>query len=228
MKKGIIYGLSILLLAGAAISCRKTSKGKMSNEWKLDSYSSTETSTDDSGDMSTYSVEADESSITITDSETPNGGSTTTNTIQGTVNEFSFVINKDGTWERTFDITTTQSDNGITVTSNDKTTSSGTWNFLGKVEEFKKNERVVFNTLSETVDSRTETTFSGSTQTDTSSETETYANGENSEVMLIVESKRKELQLKSERDYTSTEVQNGNTNTYSVTAENEWSLVQED
>ena len=226
MKRIVIYSLSVLLVAGVAISCKKTSKGKMSNDWNLSEFSSTETETDNDGDVYTETITSDGTSITRTTSNTSNG-STSSNTVQGVVNDYSYVINKDGTWEETMDVTFTSTNSGTTTTENSVMTSSGTWNFLGKIEEFKKNERVVFNTLSETMSNTTSTTFGGSTLTSSSSETESFANGENSEVMLVVESKRKELQLKTERDYTSQEVQGNSTYTYSVTAETEWSLVQE-
>ena len=226
MKRIVIYSLSVLLVAGVAISCKKTSKGKMSNDWNLSEFSSTETETGNDGDVYTETITSDGTSITRTTSNTSNG-STSSNTVQGVVNDYSYVINKDGTWEETMDVTFTSTNSGTTTTENSVMTSSGTWNFLGKIEEFKKNERVVFNTLSETMSNTTSTTFGGSTLTSSSSETESFANGENSEVMLVVESKRKELQLKTERDYTSQEVQGNSTYTYSVTAETEWSLVQE-
>lgn len=227
MKKIIIYSLSVLLVAGAAISCRKTSKGKMSNEWQLSDYSSTETRTDDDGDVNTTTITSDGTTITSTSSYT-SGGTTTSNTATGVVNDYSFVIDKDGTWEETMDVTFTDTDGNATSVETTATVSSGTWNFLGNVEEFKKNERVVFNTLSETNNYSSSTTFGGTTISSSSSETESFANGENAEIMLVVESKRKELELMTERDYTSQEVDNdGDISNYAVTSETSWSLVQE-
>lgn len=83
-------------------------------------------------------------------------------------------------------ITFTSTTNGITVIENTVSVSSGTWNLLGKIEEFKKNERVVFNTLSENITNST--TIAGNT--DSSSESYTYANREEAEIMLVVEFKR--------------------------------------
>lgn len=227
MKRIAIYSLSVLLVAGAAMSCRKTSKGKMSNEWQLSEYSFNETQTDDDGDVTTTTISSDGTSISRTTSTT-SGGSTSSTTVQGVVNDYSYVIDKDGTWEETMDVTYTTTNSGATTVDNSVTITSGTWNFLGKIEEFKKNERVVFNTLSESITSSSSTSFGGSTISSSSSESYTYANGEESEIMLVVESKRKELQLMTERDYTSQQVQNnGNISTYAVTAETEWSLVQE-
>jgi hypothetical protein len=227
MKKIVIYSLSVLLVAGAAISCRKTSKGKVSNEWQLDSYSQSETERNDNGDVTTTTIEADESTITTTTVNTPNGDPTTTTTQQGTVNDFAYVINKDGTWELTMDVTFTSNDNGVSSSSNEKTVSEGTWNFLGNVEEFKRNERVVFNTTSVQTTTLSSFTVGGQTTTTTTNSTESYANGEMSDIRLVVESKRKELQLKTESDYSYTETQSGSTDTYTVVGSTEWSLIGE-
>lgn len=226
MKKVVIYSLSVLLVAGAAISCRKTSKGKVSNEWQLDSYSQSETETNDDGDVTIRTVEADESSITTTTQSTPNGDPTTTTTQQGTVNDFAYVINKDGTWEMTMDVTFTSNENGVSSTTNETTVSEGTWNFLGNVEEFKRNERVVFNTTSIATTTVSSVTIAGTTTTNTTVQNESYANGEMSDVRLVVESKRKELQLKTESEYSYTETQSGSTDSYSVVGSTEWSLVE--
>lgn len=207
MKKLFVYGLSIALVAGAA-SCKKSSKGKMANEWTISSYESTITSTTTNtgspADTDVQSISSDGATLTITSSS--NG--TANDPVTGTVNAFTYTIEKDGTWSSLMDITTTQTiDIGGTVytaTTNSKEESTGTFDFLNGVsKDFKKNERVVFNTLT----SKT-TTVSSSDIPGSSSSTDvddyTYAEGENSMIYVITESKKKSLILTSAENNTYT------------------------
>src|SRR5690606_3459595 len=66
----------------------------------------------------------------------------------------NWVIEKDGTFSRTYNYTYTEEENGwggfTTVTTDYTVTStiSGTWSFVGKAKgEFKNKESVVFNIL---------------------------------------------------------------------------------
>jgi len=198
MKKIIYSTLSIALLAVSISSCAKSSKGKMSNEWKVTEYNSKETDTQSNGDVTVTTLVMTETTVTQTTEDTPNGGSTTTTTQTGTVNTNEMTIEKDGTWTGTRDVTYV---NGL-VTTKLTMATSGTWSFVGttKGDDFKKNERVLFNTLSET--NTQAVTISGSTST--SASTDTYMTGEVVMVYTVKESKKDELQLEAEMGNTYT------------------------
>jgi hypothetical protein len=236
MKKVLIYSLSIMLVAGAAISCKKTSKGKMSNEWQLEEWSEVETTVQDNGDRSVTTTTASGSSYTETEANTPNGQSTTTSSRNGTLNNFSYTIEKDGTWSREVGYTLeyTQTQGGVQTNYVDviSISNSGTWNFLGNVDEFKKNERVAFNTLSVTnvrTSTSTTTVFGTTqTQTDTYNENSTYNDGDMADIMVVVESKRKELQMESvEKTVENTSLNSGSQDTWTRSTDTQISLIQE-
>jgi hypothetical protein len=185
---------------------------------------STSTSTDASG-TSTETMTIEGTTLTIVSTDTPTGGSATTTTTNGTVNASTMTVGKDGTWSRNLDITITDDyDFGgttFTITSNSVMAESGTWDFLNGVsKDFKKNERVVFNTLSSTTTTTTTTEGGGISDVSTDVDTQTYAEGEMSEVMVVVESKGKELQMSSDAASTSTssETSGGSTTTTNSSA----------
>jgi hypothetical protein len=196
----------LFVAAAAAIafsSCKKTSKGKLSNEWVVSSMDMTSTYTSPDNDTYTSTVKTTDNSVTVTESSST---SPTTFSMTGVINSFTYTINKDGSWSSTVDVTFTESDASGKFVSNMVETTSGTWDFLGGVsKDWKKNERVVFNTTrSEVKETETYTPTSGSASTDTNTDTYTYADGEVSSVFVIVESKNKELQLKQEGNSTNT------------------------
>ena len=194
MKKLFVYGLSIALIAGAT-SCKKSSKGKMANDWTVSAWEQSSTDTDNDGDVTKSTVTATETTVTIVDTDTDG----TTETTNGTMNTNTYTIAKDGTWSSELQVTFVISETGFTVTQVMKMTASGTWDFLSGVGEFKKNERVVFNTLASTDEStQTVAITGGATTTDKDVTTNTFLDGENAQLFLIEESKGKELILKSE------------------------------
>lgn len=206
MKKILFFVAAGTFAATMLASCGKSTKGKMDNEWTIAKMTSTSTNTDENGNSSTSSRSLDGTNYTIT-----NGSFSSTST----VTEASMKIMKDGTWERSLVITDTE--NGVTSVSN--TTESGNWDFLNGVGEFKKNERVSFSTMKST--SINSTTISGVTSTNTYSNT--YADGENTMVYVVVESKGKSLELKYNGNNSYTDSNGTTTNvteeTLSLTAE---------
>ena len=207
MKKIVLMSAAVLLVAGTMVSCKKSSKGKMDGEWTVESW------TDRTTDTSGGSTDTDETKITgttLTQTST-SGGSTETTT--GTVQEASYSIKKDGTWSRSIKFTTIDVVFGVTFTTAASTMSSGNWDFATGVGEFKKNERVVFSTLSETNSSVT----TSSLPTQTSSSTQTYADGENSEIFVITESKKKSLSLEMKGASTYSTGGNSSSDTRNVT-----------
>jgi len=231
MKKLFILGLSVVMASGAIVSCSKTSKGKMSNDWKVDSWKSTTTTTQNNGSKTESTESHNGSTLTTTTITTPNGGSPTTTTSTKDVNAHTYVISKDGTWSSEYTTTGTQTTtiggvNVVTVTKREATLS-GSWNFLGKIDEFKKNERVIFHTLnSKVVTTTTVTPQGGTSQTSTSTDSNTFSDGLVSNVYIVVESKNKELQLKTEDDYTITETSGGTTTTTTVKGGSEMTLTE--
>lgn len=204
MKKVFICTLSVAFLTVGLSSCGKSSKGKMSNEWKVTEYNDTRTETQSNGDKTVTTTTMTETTATMTEVDTPNGGSSTTTTSTATINANTMTIDKDGTWKATRDWTATQAlGGGITATTKVTESTSGTWAFVGKTkgDDFKKNERVIFNTLSE---SNTQTTTIGSGSPTTTTSSDTYKTGENVMVYTVKESKKSELQLEAEIGNTST------------------------
>lgn len=223
MKKLFVYGLSIALVAGAA-SCKKSSKGKLSNEWKMSTMTQESSDTDENGDTEKMTMTIADGVVTqvMTDA----AGDKTT--ITGTVTTADWTIAKDGTWSRTLEMnfdTYSFGGNDYDVDYTQKSEDSGSWDFMNGVsKDFKKNERVVFNTLmskSTTIDAT-----SGTASTDVSSET--FGEGENSDVMVVVESKGKMLTLSSDEDNSSSYTPDGGTaSTSSSTSTMTIELIQE-
>jgi hypothetical protein len=230
MKKVFIFGLSVALVAGSVTSCKKTSKGKLSNDWKTTSWNSTETETDANESTVTTVTSTDGVAITVVSTTTPTGGTAgTPNTINGVINDMSYTISKDGTFENNQDVTFTSTFTGGSVVSNTVTKTTGTWNFLSsnKTEEFKKNERVVFHILSEkTTDTQTITTGGSAGTPSVSSSDNTYATGENSDIFTVVESKGKLLTLMSETNSKETNTSGGSSSTETVVSSLEFTLEQ--
>ena len=205
MKKIFYSTLSIALLAVSISSCGKSSKGKMANDWKVTEMTSTSTDTQANGDKTVTTTSATETSATTT-TATTTGSSTNTTTTTASIAVNGMTIDKDGTWSWDQDFTIV---NGV-VTQNTKTTKTGTWSFVSKTkgDDFKKNERVVFNVLT---DNSTVVTSVGSSST-TSTSADTYLTGENVMIYTIKDSKKDELKL--ERDGSNTSSAGSSTSSY--------------
>ena len=230
MKKTLILLVVAALGAGTMSSCKKSNKRKLSGEWTMASMS--ETSTNTSGNPSTTTTttisSTDGAAISIVSSSTAAGSATTTST--GAVNSATWTIEKDGTWSMTMDVTLSGSETGLTWSSSEAETTTGTWSFLGKDKsaDFKRNDRVVFNTLTSAstyTDSYTVT--GGSTFTDNSSDSYSWATGENQATYVITESKKKELTLTQDGSSTWSDTDAGGTTSGSSTSMSEISLTQD-
>lgn len=208
MKKLILSVLSVALVAGTMTSCGKSSKGKMSNDWNVASYSDKSNTTQGNGDVSSTTEIGTATTFSITSSSSSNG-TTNSSVTNGTINENSMTIDKDGTWKSvkttTTVVTTTPFAGATTVTTSKiNVNSNGTWSFVGKnkTDEFKTNERVVFNTttVGTTGTGTAVTTFGGTSTTSSGSETisNNYKVGENSQIWTITESSAKSLKLSAE------------------------------
>jgi hypothetical protein len=200
MKKISMYTLSVLFLAVGMASCTKSTKGKITNEWKVTSYDDVQTYTNINGTKTTSTISMTETVITNTDVTEPTTGPSTTNTQSGTVNKNEFTIKKDGTWTWVIDAVYTTGNS----LDNQILEQSGTWSFVGKTkgDDFKKNERVLFNVLNLKA---TETETVNQVVVDSSTDNVTYATGNNTMIYTISESKKDKLELELESKYVFTQ-----------------------
>lgn len=134
---------------------------------------------------------------------------------EGVVNSSLWTINKDYTWDKTISFTSTL--NNVTTTRTIKT--SGTWYFLGKIDEYKNKERVVFNTL-ESKQSNTESYSNGTVNN--SEIVASFSDNEESITFEINQLKNKETILKREQSY-----KNVNQAIDELTTSNEYYLLTE-
>jgi hypothetical protein len=200
MKRISYYSLSITFLAVGLASCGKTTTGKMTNEWRVTSYQEKTELVNTSGDMAMSTVSSNGSDVSNEETNDPSTGPSTTQFQAGTVNAFEYTIKKDGTWSMIKDFTY-EYPNG---TDNRKQVKSGTWSFIGKTkgDDFKKNERILFNVLSET-----ETVIQTSNQVVVINQvsSNTYLTGENILIYTISESKKDQLGMNLEESYSGTQ-----------------------
>ena len=199
MKRISYYTLSIAFLAIGLASCGKTTAGKMTNEWKVTSYQEKLELVNASGDVNTTTISSNGSSFSYENVNDPAAGPSTTQYSTGTVNAFEFTINKDGTWSSIKDFIYTSPN----TSDQTKQVKSGTWSFVGKTkgDDFKKNERILFNILSET-----ETFIQTVDQVEVNNQvtSATYLTGEKVRVYTITESKKDQLGMTSEESYSNT------------------------
>lgn len=197
MKKVLVCALSAIVLTAGVSSCGKTTKGKISEDWNFTSLVGNSSSTS-GGTTNSSSYSTTISGSTITSTETSGG---TTDTENGTVAKYVMSIKKDGTYEISSDVTWIDG----SYSQQEISTEKGTWSFVGKnkTDEFKKNERVIFNTTSENSTTTTKNNVGGSVVTNTTSGSDTYLVGQNSIIYTVVESTGKKLVLETEYNGTS-------------------------
>lgn len=245
MKKLSLSVLAATLLFSA---CKKgendpsislvSRKARVAGEWNVDKMVSTDNSV--SGTTTYADAETFDGTTYTSTSSVTSGGTPTTETITGTIAKNTVTFTKDGTFTMEANYTTTEtqtSGGGYTeVTTKVYTNKTeGSWNFLGKVDEFKNKERIVLNYTkgSSSVATTTVTTFGGSSTTTTGSNSSdfTYNDGEASEVWAIDRLASKEMIVKSDKNstYASSTTSGGTTttNTYNSTGVSEITLSQE-
>jgi hypothetical protein len=200
MKRISFYTLSIAFLAAGLVSCGKTTTGKVTNEWKVTSYQEKIELVNSSGDINRSTTSSNGSSVSNEYVSDPATGPSTTLFATGTANAFEFIIKKDGTWSSIKDFTYTTSN------SSDQTKQerSGTWSFVGKTkgDDFKKNERILFNILNET---ETVTQISNQVLVNNQTTSDTYLTGENILIYTITLSKKDQLAMNLEESYSGTQ-----------------------
>ena len=195
MRNTSIYILSSVILLVGLSACGKTTKGKIANDWKVASSEETWIS-EDVNEKSTRTTSISGTTFSSTYIQQQGGGPPETVNETGTVQINDFTINKNGTWSSVREITKSQANNG-SYTS--KMEESGTWSFIEKTkgDDFKKNERVLFNVL--TANYYAVVKENGAV-TSESNAVSTYLTGERSSVYTVTESKKNKLEMKMERD----------------------------
>lgn len=154
MKKTLILLFVAALGAGTMSSCKKSSKGKMTGDWTVSSYtmSGTTVVAGTGGTTTSWSDVSD--GTTVTSSYTDNSGVTTITT---STESSTYSILKDGTYSTTTTTVSTSTLDGLNssfvlvpmqdITTTNVSNASGTWSFVkkNKSADVKTNERVVFN-----------------------------------------------------------------------------------
>lgn len=199
MKNTLLYiGILAITLVGMT-SCGKTTKRKLTNDWKVVSYFEEQEFNTSGGDRSVSTVSMTESTVSNTVIYEPSTGPGTTNSRTGEVKAHEFAIKKDGTWTYLQEIN--YPNNGFASYSLIK--MSGTWSFLkkNKGDDFEKNERIHFNVLkSET----REKNYSGTIVMSENSTESSYLTGENVLVYVVKTSKKDALEIELYHNYVFT------------------------
>lgn len=198
LKKLVILCFVIFVIS----ACGKTTKSKLSHDWKIIAYK--ETITNGNSSSTTVSTkEMDENTYT----ETFKGINSETQT-SGKVDKHILHIHKDGTWEEVLKTTYHHVDTGaVTTTSiiHEEEISSGYWQFARKDKSttFKKNERILFfteKTSSQTQKSIIYGYVGGNDTTNTSQAiNNSYTYGMNDKTWIVTESEKGKLALKFEK-----------------------------
>lgn len=209
MKKILLFVALATITTGTLVSCGKTTKGKLDADWVIDSME--ETTVHSGGSSNTLKIQGG----TITETYVVSGN---TSTESGTINEAKWTIGKDGTWTRVLSFKFIQQNTNVTRVATVKET--GNWDFFSGIGELKKNERIVFNTISRT---ETVVTTSGSS-TSTDTDVYTYKDGENSEIYTITESKKGTLNMEFKGAKSLVNTSGSTTTTSTVTTKKSYSM----
>ena len=192
---------------GLSLSSRKA---RFAGEWTIDAWDDAGTSVNTNNSSSSITTSTDVYSTKITgntytstsnSTSTAAGSTASTSTINGTVSEATYTIEKDGTWSSVMSVKiTSQTDliGGVSTTDaldlTMKTEASGTWQFLGKNSsaDLKNKEAVLLSTAKETITYTNVSTSGGSFKSDEVI-TRTYALNENTEVWTLSQLAKKEM-----------------------------------
>lgn len=192
-------------------SCLKSTKGKMANDWKVMEMIQQTTRVIDN-EKTIEAISASEAIYVHNIKTILNGENQSDITKKGKVISHVYSIQKNGDWDSKLVFELSEVDQtGIKTVALCTVKENGTWNFVGKnkTDEFKLNERVLFNVLSSKQDIQV-TVTAGSIVTKSSTNSfETHKVGEKVNIYTVVESKSKALTLESTTDSFSTEEKNG-------------------
>lgn len=223
MKTSHLKIFTISILALNLYSCGKTTAGKVTNFWNIDSFSTSQTISysDISGSFTQISkTSGDDKNYTSFDGT--GGGQI------GTIQIHTLNIKNDGTWELRFEYKTESNQYSSNITDKTILRQTGTWAFLDKdnTKEFKKNERIMLNTLKEELTTIETSIYNGiSNPSQTNSISNTYLTGEKVTIYTIKESTTKKLSLSSEGNNTIQDTDSPGANQSFVTT-NEMTLTK--
>ncbi|OIQ36369.1 MAG: hypothetical protein BM555_02730 [Crocinitomix sp. MedPE-SWsnd] len=231
MKKTILMFAAAGLMM-ATPSCKKgendpflslsSRKSRVAGEWEMSNYVGNTQNTEVDGDFSASTSTYSGGVITTENSWYDAGSQTTTSSTNNiTVNQATWSFMKDGTFSSTMNTTSVSASDiaGFTTTTTtvSTSTSTGNWSFIDKVKDsYKKKERMILNTLTETGSNQTTSvtvdnsgTFPTTTNVgDLTGWTNNYYSGETAETWEIDQLKGKEMIVK---------MMNQNSGTYSIT-----------
>lgn len=195
MKRITVYTLSVAFLAAGMLSCGKTSRGKMINDWNVESSTSEITFLGSDGEKLVTNEVIMDNSITTKYIQTSADGGTETSSSTGKVNANSWAIKKDGTWTWTRELEYSEGGGQKMITE-----QSGTWSFVSKNKEdgFKKNERVIFNVLSY---KSTQIFLTNGSVVSTDSSTDIYLTGERAMFFTVKNSSNKLLEMEMDTEF---------------------------
>lgn len=217
--------LLLVFAATAVTSCKKgegdsalslkSRKARVTGEWTIDSwvdeltYSNSSTSGGETTvNSGTRKTEITGTSTTMTESVTETGwwGTDSYNTTANGSVTATMKFEKDGTFSRKIEYRNVVKNyfsggvGGYTVTFNRTLETTGTWNFLGGIEEdYKNKERIVLNVLEDKI-SGTYTDSDGDSGNENISNK--YENGEFTEVWQLSTLKNKEMVIEATKSNT--------------------------
>jgi hypothetical protein len=215
---------TIMVVITFAESCKKgdgdpsislrSRKARVVGEWVIDNWvdqSSNTTTNNDNGSITsssgTNNLTINGTNILITSSQTSSGGTLFSTNGSGVVSA-KMTFEKDGSFTRNIQYSNmnyTQTYSGSTTTYTRSSTMqiSGTWNFLGGIEEdYKNKERIILNILQST--NTDNYIYPNGTDTYTTNQTNTYANGQNTEVWQLTTLKNKLIEMEAITNNTGT------------------------
>ncbi|MCT4580399.1 MAG: hypothetical protein N4A35_03200 [Flavobacteriales bacterium] len=207
MKKGFTIGMIVILVISGVVSCKKTSKRKIANEWTVSKMSS-EYIDEGPGGLNKGRLSIDGNSGSSTDISTIGD---TSITIDKTVSVkcYDYTINKDGTFSINNEMTWTRNaDGGVVYVDVAKNEILGKWAFLGKnkTDDFKKNELLVFYTTAMNFKGTNTVIENGTSTSSSSSKSITYSDHDYVSIYKVVASKSKELELLLESERKSSDI----------------------
>ncbi len=199
--------LSLVLSVGGMISCKKTNETKFVEKWVVKEFRNVETEpymgfgnfsevTETNGDL--YTKSGTYSGVPLPDgTEDPNYS------YNIALTSHTFRIRRNGEWECVLEYGIEDTSGTEIEKSSVTQTNAGSWSFLGNVDTFEKNERVVFNTTLKNYVEHYEVYNNGElVDSVTLYSLETYIDGEKPMVFRIVESKYGYLELLEEKNET--------------------------
>ncbi len=207
--KTIALKIPVFILAGMMmVGCKKAKTKEVSQKWTVFDYNEFEEFQNNNGTYYAHESIFSEYTFKINYISEPGGAASTA--YEGIVNLHTLTFLADGTWKLDLEFEFEEENGMGSIDEFEiKTTQSGSWNFLDGHGDFRKNERIVLNTLftrSETLATQFDFDIWDMTTT-LQTDTVTYLDGELNEVYVIDDVTDKAMILtregKTGEEYTS-------------------------